>query len=256
MSGPNVEQLFARTLEGAYDDDEPWEAVHTLRLLGTRDVFELAAQWCASSDPLKRARGADVIAQLGKTVEWRCNSFPDDSFSVISRMLREEQEIRPLTSAIVALGHLDNPSGIPLIRPYEAHPSSLVRDAVAFALGCYPNETKAIQGLIKLTADVDEDVRDWATFGLGVLGDGDTAEIRDALAARLSDVNIDAREEAVVALAKRKDCRVLSTLTEMLSQPEPGSRAFEAASLMLGIEQNDPELHGLHYIAALNERFS
>jgi HEAT repeat protein len=56
--------------------------------------------------------------------------------------------------------------------------------------------------LAKLTADEDEEVRDWATFGLGVLGDIDTVEIREALAARLSDANDDAREEAVVGLAK------------------------------------------------------
>lgn len=243
VSAESVQQLFSRTLEGAYDDREQWNAVSSLHRLGTRDVLDVAVQWCQSNDPLRRARGADVLAQLGKTAEHLSNFFPKESFAAISRLLETEREILPLSSAIFALGHLDDPSAIPAIYAYHAHPSADVRYAVAFALGCFPNEAKAIEGLIKLTADVDGEVRDWATFGVGVLGDADSVQIRDALVARLSDVNQDAREEALVALAKRCDTRVLPQLFEMLRRSEVSSRVFEAASLMLGMAQDEPEMN-------------
>jgi HEAT repeat protein len=162
-----IHELFRRTLDGDYDDDGPWDAVHVLRRIGSRDVFDVAAQWCEADDPLKRARGADVIAQLGKTFEHPSNSFPHEAFTVISRMLRKETEIRPLASGIFAFGHLDDSSAVPFILRYEAHADPEVRYAVACALGSYPNDPDAIKTLAKLTADQDEDVRDWAAFGLG-----------------------------------------------------------------------------------------
>lgn len=224
LSKENIQELFARSLEGAYDDREPWEAVRILHHLGIPEVLDIAAQWCEAADGLQRARGADVIAQLGKTVEHPSNSFPAESFSVISRMLEKETEIRSLSSAIFALGHLNNPSAISLVRKYEAHSSAEVRYAVAFAFGSQPNDPEAIEELVKLTLDLDGDVRDWATFGLGVLGDGDMVRIREVLVARLSDTNRDAPEEA--------------------------------GSLMLGMDQEGPQMPARDYVAALNERFS
>ena len=60
-----TEELFAATLEGEYDDDAPWAAVTALRLRGTSQVFEAATQYCRSDDPKARARGLDVLGQLG-----------------------------------------------------------------------------------------------------------------------------------------------------------------------------------------------
>lgn len=255
MSVGELQRLFAQTLGGDYDDDQPWDAVRELRHLGTREVFEIASDWCQSADPLRRARGVDVIAQLGKTVEHPSNSFPEAAFSVASELVQSEVEIRPLSSGIFALGHLGNVGAVPLITRYQAHPNAEVRYAVACALGSYPNDAESIRTLLRLTADADPDVRDWATFGLGVLGDADTPEIRDSLAARLSDGNQDTREEAVVALAKRHDRRTLPSLIELLNSPDPSSRVIEAASLMLDMEQDEPELEPSQYTQMLKERF-
>ena len=52
---------------------------------------------------------------------------------------------------------------------------------MAFALGCFPNDPLSAETLLRLTQDTDEDVRDWATFGLGVLGNTDSDEIREVL---------------------------------------------------------------------------
>src|SRR5260370_39849744 len=96
MTSENIDELFARTLSGDYDDDAPWEAVRTLRQIGSRDVFDRAAEWCGSENPLQRARGADVLAQLGKTANHCSNSFPEESYDVVSRMLRRGKKQRPL----------------------------------------------------------------------------------------------------------------------------------------------------------------
>ena len=96
----------------------------------------------------------------------------------------------------------------------------------------------------------------WATFGVGVLGNRDSPEIRDALVKRLSDSDEDVREEAMVGLGKRKDERVFAVLLSALDQPTTTDRAVEAASEMLGMEKEREGWKGADYAAALRERFS
>jgi hypothetical protein len=91
MPEADIQQLFTETLRGDYEDEAPWNAVYKLRQLGTREVFDVASRWCSSTDPLMRARGIDVLAQLGKTVEHPTNSFPDESYSVVTNLLTGER---------------------------------------------------------------------------------------------------------------------------------------------------------------------
>jgi HEAT repeat protein len=103
---------------------------------------------------------------------------------------------------------------------------------------------------------MDDDFRDWATFGLGVQGDMDSVEIREALVRRLNDPDEDVREEAMVGLAKRKDERAVPALLPALEQPDISDRVSEAAYLMLGMENEREGWRGSDYAAALRERFS
>ena len=255
MASLEIEKLFADTLSGNYEDDAPWEAVSALRRAGTREVFEKAAKWCESLDPLVRARGADVLAQLGKTAHHRSNSFPDESYSVLTALIEREAEPRPLACAIAALGHLDNPLAVPLIAKFSSHANPEVRFEVAFALGCFPNEPLSVAVLLRLMRDSDEEVRDWATFGLGVLGDTDSGEIRSALSLCLNDSDENVREEAMVGLAKRKDQCVLPALLNALEQPTMTDRAIESAYLMLDMQSEREGWQGMDYAAALRGRF-
>jgi HEAT repeat protein len=249
----NVNELFARTLTGNYDDDLPWKAVHTLRRLGSRDVFNRAAEWCLSDVPLKRARGADILAQIGRTADNPVNNFLDESFSIVSNMLRSEKDPVPLVAAVHALGHIGDPLAIPLVVPHSLHLDVDVRFAVACALGNFANDGPAKDALLALMRDADEDVRDRATFGLGVLGDLDSDEIRDALLQGISDPCPDVREESLVGLAKRKDQRALKGLIAALNQPEVSDRVREAAAELLGEQQ--AEHTSSYYVALLKERF-
>lgn len=255
MSPEDIDDLFARTLRGDYGDDAPWEAVQSLRRIGTREVFDRAANWVESADLLKRARGLDVLAQLGKTAEHRANNFPQECYELVSRTLKQEQEFLPLQSAIYALGHLDDPRAVPLLAQFHTHQRPEVRFAVACALGSFPNDAVSVKTLLELMEDVDSDVRDWATFGVGVQGDQDSVEIRESLCCRLNDSDVDASEEAVVGLAKRRDLRVFPKLFDLLNQESISSRAVEAACLLLGLNDEPEGWSGQEYVNALRQRF-
>jgi HEAT repeat protein len=120
-------------------------------------------------------------------------------------MLKNEQNAVVLEAAVAALGHLYNPEAIPLVLSYQDYPDKDVRFSVACALGHFPNDGQSVAALLKLTRDSEPHVRDWAVFGLGVLGDADSPEIRETLFRCLNDVDEDVREEAGVGLGKRQD---------------------------------------------------
>jgi HEAT repeat protein len=90
-------------------------------------------------------------------------------------------------------------------------------------------------------------VRDWAVVGLGVLGDADSEEIRDALLRCVDDSDENVREEAAVGLGKRRDARLLPKLRMMLGEAELRVRVAEAAAALLGLAED--------YIGALEAKF-
>ncbi|HLY41216.1 MAG TPA: HEAT repeat domain-containing protein [Terracidiphilus sp.] len=233
MPGSNIDDLFAQALQGGYDSDEGWQAVSTLQGIGTREIFEKAAGFCDSNEPLKRARGAAILGQLGKTSQNPVPLFSNESFKVLTGMLESETNPIPLSAVIAALGHLGNASTIPMILPFSYHPDPDVRLDLAFALGCFANDKRTVTTLLKLMTDQDSDVRDWSTFGLGVLGDFDSRDIRDALFRNLKDSDEDVREEAMVGLAKRKDLRSLPEVMNALQSENLSPRAIDAANLLL-----------------------
>jgi HEAT repeat protein len=135
-----------------------------------------------------------------------------------------------LACALVALAHLD--AGDPAtVAAHARHPSSEVREAVAFCLAKRDHDV-ARRALIGLSADPDSEVRNWATFGLGTLSGVDTTEIREALAARLSDPEDEVRGEAMRGLAARGDVRAIPAILEEIEQDQVMDLAIEAAALL------------------------
>ncbi len=259
MTSERVRQLFDQTLSGEYEDKAPWDAVTELRRNGCREIFEIAAGWLDASEPKQRARGAAILAQLRLPPEtpqakptW---VYRDEAFDLITTMLKRENDPMVLDSAISALGHISDPSAIPIIVPYAKHADSNVRFSVAFSLGSFANDAKAIEYLLDLVRDEDADVRDWAVFGLGVQGSADSAQIREALLERTNDIDEDVREEALVGLGKRRDVRLLPILRPLLDSPELKYRVAEAASAMLGLSYDPEEWESEDYKRALNETF-
>jgi hypothetical protein len=92
-----------------------------------------------------------------------------------------------------------------------------------------------VDTLIEWSSDENSDVRDWATFALAI-SDQDSEAIRNALLARVCDVDFDTRSEAILGLASRRDHRVLPHLVEALARENVGALSIEAAGL-LGLEE-------------------
>jgi hypothetical protein len=164
MTSSEIHQLFRHTIIGDYEDENAWEAVSALQRDGSRETFDTAAEWIRSEEPMKRARGAAILAQLrqpgwsvGEEPLWM---FREETFALIVEMLESEKEALVLSSGISALGHLGNSAGVPIILKYLQHADQDVRFSAAFALGCLPDDALAISGLLPLTRDEDADVRD------------------------------------------------------------------------------------------------
>lgn len=256
MTTDAIDEFFARTLIGDYDDDAPWAAVHQLQHIGTQQVFDKAVEWCRSTDPLKRARAADVLGQLGRTSDHPANAFPEDSFIVVASLIKTEEASEPLSAAIQALGHIGNPRSLRILSPFQIHPDAGVRFALTCALGNFADAPVAIDALIKLTRDEDEDVREWATFGIGTLSKADTPAIREALVARLDDPFEDARQEAIVGLARLKDERVLTALLSALEDSDAPEVIVEAALDMLGRSESVEDWAPEECVAELRKKFA
>jgi len=254
MPTATIDELFAQTIKGDYDNDKSWDAIHSLRATGSREAFDKAVAWCRSDEALKRARGADILAQFGHTAESQTTLFASESFPVLAGMLDSETDPIALSAIITAFGHLENPSIIPQILPFSYHSNTDVRYGLAFTLGCFANDERTVSTLIKLMSDKDSEVRDWATFGLGGLGDFDSPKIREALFKNISDEDEDVREEAVVGLAKRKDPRSLPEVMSGLKDKERAPRAVEAANFLLD-RFNDPLEDPAACLQALRQRY-
>jgi HEAT repeat protein len=260
-----IDSLYADTLKGGYDDDLPWKAIGALHRNGSHAVFVRAVAWCTSPHPIKRARAADILAQLLRAGQSRRNltsrpewMFRAESYDLITRMLEKENDTYALGSEITALGHLDNAAAIPLVAKFAKHTDENVRFAVAYALGSHSchDDPRSVDVLRELMEDTDQDVRDWAIFGLGVQGNADSEEIRAAFLRHLDDPFLDARIEAAAALGKRHDARLAEPLIRMLKKHRALRGLVEAARNLLELSEDPPDWFETEYITALENRFT
>lgn len=215
------------------DEELAWQPVAILHHRATREVFEQAKILCQSQNARERALGVDILGQLG--IPDRL--FVDESLPILFSLLEKEQDTHVLSSIGVALGHIRDVRAVNPLINIKNHPSEEVRFGVVFGLLGH-TEKLAINALIELSSDEDEEVRNWATCGLGSLIDVDSNEIREALFNRISENNSEIRGEAFVGLAKRGDKRIVEPLLEELSLEEVGTLAIEAAR-----EIKDSRLH-------------
>jgi HEAT repeat protein len=149
------------------------------------------------------------------------------------------QEFYPLIlrDICIALGHLEDPRSIEPQLKFCLHPDWEVRYGVVSGLSGRDDE-RAISGLIRLSADVCPQVRDWATFGLGTLIEVDTPAIREALYQRFLTEDRQDKEtaeiydEALAGLANRQDDRILPQLISQLMSDDASTLAIQAAEAM------------------------
>ena len=224
-------ELFDYALANARVDpvlqsNDYWMYVRALHLRSDQAVFQQAVSLCSDTDPLVRAVGADILAQLGTREGY---PFSTESSPVLISLLRDTDS-RVIASALYALGHLKRGESSELV-PFAEHPSQDVRCSLAYTLGGRSDDL-ACGALVTLSRDQDLDTRNWATFALGTLCERDSTVIREALVTRLSDSDDEVRGEAMVGLARRQDVRAAETILAELSREDVLNLAIEAAEEM------------------------
>ncbi len=218
-----TEELIQLALN-AENEDELWQIVPVLQFRGNLEVFEAAQQLCQSEISKERKLGVDILGQLGIPKR----TFPDESLSILLKLLDTEKDSDVLSSIGIALGHIGDKRAIEPLIKLKNHSTVEVRYGVVLGISGH-EEAESINTLIELTSDEDENVRNWATFGLGSQINTDTSEIREALFQRLGDENYEIRGEALVGLSRRQDQRVVEPLIKELSSDCVGILAVEAA---------------------------
>ncbi len=230
-----LDRLFAATL--VEDEDASWQAVVALQRLGSEEVLQRALASRRSPSARERERAVDVLGQLGtprptEELRLRCSNG-------LLEMLGTEQEPDVLHAIGVALGHLGDARAVLAMAPFATHLSAKVRFGVVQALSVHE---AGVDTLIQLSADSDDDVRNWATFALGTqLEEVDTPALREALLARVAEADLELRGEALLGLALRKDPRVIEPLRRELASGVITVLAIEAAQ-RLGDPQFAPVL--------------
>ena len=233
-----AEELFQASLQGDYDHDAAWDAVRILQLRGTEEVFQLAVNNSMSLVPLERARGLNVLGQFGTGKPMAERPHFDECVSIAIEHLRDLDPI-VVHAAAWALAHLNCENSISALILIRNNSDAEVRWAVANGLNG-SERSDAIATLIELMDDVDDNVRDWATFALGTQCPADSVDIRRALRKRLDDSYEKARDEAIWGLAQRKDQQGLNILIGRLNADKRIAGDEMAARDILGLRSEAP----------------
>lgn len=214
---------------GTYDEDCRWDLIGGILTECSDDVLDAGTGLLRSDLEHDRTLGADILGRL-------VGIEPNSRAAVLEALLAAltpETASAPLASIVAALGHIGEPGTLGRVFPLADHSNAEVRLAVAFAVATIspqPLAPEARTALIRLSRDLDPEVRDWATFGLGTLSDADGPDVREALLARAEDVHAEARAEALFGLAVRRDPRAVPHLIRALQSPRVGGLEVDAAA--------------------------
>ncbi|MEV8632506.1 ankyrin repeat domain-containing protein [Streptosporangium sp. NPDC051023] len=216
------DELVERALPYRDVDEEAetwWAIAGSLSGRGDEETFEAAARLCVSEDPRKREFAVDVLAEFGFTDD--AKPFLDRTLPILRRMAATEGDERVLRSVLGALGHHADPRALPeVLEIVTANGWTRTQaDPAALAAVLPPGHAEGLALLVSMTEDPDEEVRDWATMGLAGLSE-DTELIRDALAARLEDEDLNTVAEATHGLLTRGDPRAKRGVERVLAESE------------------------------------
>ncbi|MGW1881861.1 ankyrin repeat domain-containing protein [Streptomyces sp. NPDC001970] len=262
---PPADELVARALGCGDPDQDDWtEAVAVLQRRGDEETFRAAAAWCGTVDPLRQAFAADVLAGLGAveaeptepaggteaagrtgpaSAEGEApgrGAFAARVVPLLRELARAADEPELIRAAVAGLGQQGDPAALPEVLRHAGHDDPEIRFGVAVALhGLVPGDhAEAVRVLLGLTRDSDDGVRDWATTALADVA-ADSPEIREALAARLTDQVPDIEAEAARGLAMRQDARAVEALARILADEDPEGYAYSTAEQAVEYVQDE-----------------
>ncbi len=225
-------------VEQLMDDDEDKRydvARHIAR--GGQAVIPRAIELAEDARPRMREMACYILGQVG---------YPDpdspgwliryaDGIPTIVRHLESDPDDGVRTVAAYALGFHREPSTAQVLCGAASHPSCDVRLAVAHALGSFYGDVweeearglreEVIAALLQLMDDEDEEVRDWATFGVHQ-GRHDTPATRARLWQALDDPYVEVRGEAARGLAEFGDRALIPRLEKLLREDQDLSEYY------------------------------
>jgi HEAT repeat protein len=204
------------------------------------DAMAVARQLAGSHDSLAQAAAAHILS-------YRVNGFPDyapGAVAILAEMLIGANHLHLQHSIADALRLAWHVSAVEPLLTLADHSSPNVRQTVAMGLGGAmaggTPVTAGVECLVRLSQDPEEEVRNWAAFELAGLDHGSEI-VRAALWARVEDPHYDARSEALVGLARRRDLRVTNRVIKELTEGKTvGVLVVEAAAHLAQIELVHP----------------
>jgi len=217
-------------------------AVSLLRRRGSGITLGRVEALARSPNAHRRALALEIAAQLqvpGHAGVDAPRAFALEATQALLVAGLSDANLRVVRSAISGLGQRPLPAALPALLAHLDHPDSGIRFALARALASHA-EPEATAALLRLARDRDDDVRDWATFGIGALRDTDDEAIRALLWTNAHDPDRDVRGEAVVGLARRGDPRVIDLLKERLVDGDCRGYELEAVQEMPRPELLEP----------------
>ena len=133
-----------------------WAHIRALHFRGNRDVFEEAVGLGANPDPIPRAVGADILAQLGVRKGASVADYPsaDESAPILVALLAD-REPQVTASALCALGHLGMGESAHLARLRAMRRTTSVA-LLRTPLAAVTDHT-SVDTLMALSADQDDD---------------------------------------------------------------------------------------------------
>jgi HEAT repeat protein len=227
------------------DENARYDAAGQIARMG-RPALPRVMQLAGNARPRMRHMAAYILGQIGdadptgRFVETR---YPD-GVPILVRLLESDLDDEVRAGAAHALGHQADPATLPVLCRAASDPAVGVRYAVACALGSFyedqweveegrKHRDEVITMLLRLMDDEDEDVRDWATFGIHQ-GSHDTPATRARLWKALDDPCPEVRGEAAVGLARFGDRSLVPRLEKLLREDEEISPCYFEAAEELG----------------------
>lgn len=229
MVKKSVEELIHLALTEK-DDPIVNKCIYTLQKIGSYEILKKAKQLCESNKIPEKYLGIDILGQLGIPKR----TFPNQCLNILLNLLQTETNSEIICSIGISLGHLRDRRVIQPLVKFKNHSHPDVRYSVVIGLLTHEDED-AINTLIELSSDIDSDVRNWATFGLGSLIEVTNNKIEEALWKRIikekqdTDTSYEIYSEALLGLARRKDTRIVNILLKELQSDSVGILMVEAA---------------------------
>jgi hypothetical protein len=207
------------------DPDAYWELVSQLHDRDPVEVWSLISPLTTHGDARVQTLVPDVLRLLGREAQ----PLALETLALFGKMLALDPTPELLAAIANACVDFHDKVVVTMLVPFAKHADPSVREAVLHAIR-RSGQPEAIAALIELSRDEEDDLREWATFALGSqLPLVDHPEIREALAARLTDRHEGTRDEAIIGLGLRADSRALGPLRSQLERGFSGAALFEAA---------------------------